>query len=99
MNELFIRAAVQTADPGGALPESGAAQGTEPGAGPSENSPLPHSGTSTDPFSDDPDRPVTMGELQQILHTVLSGLRVYVLESDISSSQNDVRAIAEQSKF
>ncbi len=92
MNDYYIRAAVQTADRGGALPEEGAAS--------PENLALSiFHAAGDDPSSYAHDRPVTMAELHHILRSVLSGLRVYVLESDITSSQNAARAIIEQSKF
>ncbi len=91
MNDYYIRAAVQTADHGRAMSEESAAL--------SENITLALSGTAGDSGQDSSDRPVTVAELQRILHSALSCLRVYVLESDITSSQNAVRTIIEQSKF
>lgn len=43
--------------------------------------------------------PVTAAEVEAIVRRVLSELRVYVLESDITQAQNAVRGVVEQSYF
>lgn len=45
------------------------------------------------------DRPVTAAEVAEIVREALAGLRVYVLESDITDAQNAVRAVVEKTVF
>ncbi len=104
MNDHYIRAAVCTVAPtGGAMPENGAREGENRGNSATgatrETGEMSIAGISGEGVAVEGDRPVTVAELYRILHAVLSGLRVYVLEEDITSSQNAVRAIVEQSKF
>ncbi len=91
MTEHYIRARVETSGQGGAAPENGRPD--------HENIISAIVGLTEEDSAGEPGRPVTMGELQQILRTLLSNLRVYVLESDITSSQTAVRTIVEQSQF
>lgn len=42
---------------------------------------------------------VTAGQIAEIIGSALSSLRVYVVESDITNAQNNVRAIVEESVF
>lgn len=48
---------------------------------------------------DDGQHPVTAAEVEAIVRSVLSELRVYVLEADITQAQNAVRGVVEQSYF
>jgi hypothetical protein len=91
MNDHYIRAAVRTADSGGVA--------SDDAAGTLENIVFPLPGMEVDSGADAEERPVTVAELRRILRSLLSGLRVYVLESDITASQNTARSITEQSKF
>lgn len=42
---------------------------------------------------------LTVAELTDIMHGVLSEMRIYVLESDITDAQNSKKAIVEKSLF
>lgn len=57
----------------------------------------------TDPdgaaVSYDNSRPVTAAEVAAIVSDVLSQMRVYVLESDITAAQNAVRGVVSQTYF
>lgn len=43
--------------------------------------------------------PVTAAQVEEIIRAALAGLRVYVLESDITDAQNAVRAVVEKTVF
>lgn len=47
----------------------------------------------------DDSRPVTAAEVAAIVRDVVSQMRVYVLESDITAAQNAVRGVVEQTYF
>lgn len=49
--------------------------------------------------ADHGDRPVTAAEVERIIRSALSELKVYVLESDITDAQSAVRAVVEKSVF
>lgn len=47
----------------------------------------------------DSERPVTASEVAAIVREVLSEMKIYVLESDITDAQNAVRGVVEQTYF
>lgn len=44
-------------------------------------------------------KPVTAEEIAEIVVRAIGSLRIYVLESDITEAQNNVKAVAEQASF
>lgn len=45
------------------------------------------------------ERNLTAEDVARIVNNALASLRVYVVESDITSAQNSVRAVVEQATF
>jgi hypothetical protein len=45
------------------------------------------------------DTPISRAEVQELITEALSSLRVYVVESDITTAQQTVRTIVEQASF
>mgnify|MGYP003623911771 CR=1 FL=1 len=47
----------------------------------------------------DDSRPVTAAEVAAIVNAALAGLKIYVLESEITEAQNSVKSVVEQTYF
>lgn len=45
------------------------------------------------------EKTLTAADVAEIVNSALASLRVYVVESDITSAQNSVRAVVEQATF
>lgn len=101
MDEKIIGAVRTGQAQGESLPRSEGASGffdTTMNGGQAEW-PIPSEAAESRAGGDDLNRPVTAAEVAAIVREVMSELKIYVLESDITAAQNAVKGVVEQTYF